>query len=109
MEEKRKYFRLKEGDSISYTIIPNYKSERMITIDLSVGGIRFITEHFVSPDSVIKLELTLERAKRVVNAIAQVRWIRSIYDDERYEIGVEFIDIEREDSQFLNQYLVERQ
>jgi hypothetical protein len=108
MQEKRKYFRLKEEDEISFSVLPNYKSERMLTQNISTGGVRFISDNFISPQSVLKIEMAFNQAKKVINIIAVVKWIKSIYDDERYEVGAVFIDIDNEDLQFLNRYLNER-
>ena len=41
----------------------------------------------------------------MINAVARVAWIREIFDDENFEVGVEFMDISKEDSRFLNEHL----
>jgi len=77
----------------------------MFTRDVSVGGIRFFSDHFIKPQSVLKTQIAFECTKKPINAMATVKWIQSVYEDERYELGVEFIGINNEDIQFLNQYL----
>ncbi len=105
MQERRKYFRLQEEDKISYSVVPSPKAERMLTEDVSIGGLRIISDHFISPQSFLRVCLKLNDAQKIINALAQVRWIRAIFDDERYELGIEFIDISKEDMQFLKYYL----
>jgi len=105
MEEQRKYYRLKKKDLISFAVIPNYKSERLLTLDLSVGGLRFISQRFISPESILKVELAFKGVKKSINAIVKAKWTKAIFSDERYEIGAEFVNIRPEDLRFLKRYL----
>lgn len=105
MKERRKFVRVNEDDEVSYCIIPDYRSERKLTQDLSLGGIRFICDHFIPPNSILKLTLRLKYAHKIINAIARSVWTRVVYDDESYETGAEFINIKNDDSKFLNYYL----
>lgn len=108
MQEKRKYARVREDDKISYTEIPFSKTSRMLSLDFSQGGVRFISDHFIKPQSILKIELVLERAKKVIKALAAVKWVKPLYDDEQYEVGVEFLDIDSGELQFLKQYSLKK-
>lgn len=77
-----------------------------MTRDLSLGGVRFISDNFIPAHSVLRLEIKLEYGhfEKTIYAIARLIWIREIFDDERYEVGAEFIDISGEDLKFLSDY-----
>lgn len=107
-DERRKYFRLTEEDIICYSVIPNYKTKRMISEDLSLGGIRFLSENFIALKSCLKIQLKLPSVPKIIDAIVIVRWLKLIYDDERYEVGAEFLHIKEEDLRFLSRYLKEK-
>ncbi|MFH1457858.1 MAG: PilZ domain-containing protein [Candidatus Omnitrophota bacterium] len=105
MQERRKFLRLKENDKICFSEIPYSKSERILSLDVSIGGVRFLSNHFIKPQSTLKIEMAFERAKKAINVLAVVKWIKSVYEDERYEVGAEFVDIDKEDARFLNDYV----
>ncbi len=105
MRERRRFIRINEQDAVSYRIMPHYKSERKLTHDLSLGGIKFISGHFIPAGSVLKLEISLKHVPRVISAVARLIWIKAIFDDEHYDAGAEFIEIDREDLEFMRDYL----
>lgn len=96
-KEKRKFTRFFEYDEISYSVIPHPKSKNKLTLDLSEGGIRFIADEFIPLNSLLRLEIKLLHCSKVINAIAKVVRVKSLFGDERFEIGVEFIDIKKDD------------
>lgn len=107
-KERRRFIRIKEDDAISFTILPTYKSTTSLSRDLSIGGIRFLSGRFIPPHSILKLEIKLNLLPRIIYAIAKIAWIKEIFDDERYDIGAEFIEINKHDLRFLDYYLNKR-
>lgn len=105
MRERRRFLRISEEDAVTYEVIPFHKTARSVTRDLSIGGIRFFADEFIPMSSVLKVELQLKGANRVIRAIVKTKWIKQYYDDERYDLGAEFVDISREDLKFLDKYL----
>ncbi len=102
MKDRRRFLRVPEEDKIKYSVIPESKSGRKLTRDLSLGGMRFIADQFVPVGSIIKIELKLKRIERAINLLAKVMWVKSVFADERFEIGVRFIDIKGDDLKFLS-------
>ncbi len=96
-EERRKFKRVAGYDKITYNIIPRGKIKKKLTLDLSAGGIRFIGDDFIPLHSLLKLNVSLKNSPKVISAIAKTVWVKSIFGDERYEIGVEFVEITKED------------
>ena len=113
-QEKRRYLRVGEDDEISYSIISPFppeqarRSTRNLTSDLSTGGIRFRTDGFIPPKSVLKVQLTMKHERKAVEAIVRVAWVREVFGDERYELGAEFVSISQESLRFLRAYLGRR-
>ncbi|MFA9452575.1 MAG: PilZ domain-containing protein [Candidatus Aminicenantaceae bacterium] len=74
------------GDSIGVTEI------YALTKDISVGGVRIVTDWFFPIDTFFKVNLALPKSKQVVQVEGQVRWIKSLDDsDDLFEVGVEFV------------------
>jgi len=105
MKERRKFIRIDEQTAVSYSVMPNYKSERKLTQDLSLGGIKFISDHFMPVGSILKIEIRLKHIPKVINAVVKLIWIKAIFNDEQYDVGVEFVHIDREDLEFMHDYL----
>ncbi len=108
MLDRRQYIRIHEEDELTYAVLPAYKVQRKITADISQGGIRFISDAFIPVRAFLRLEITLRYAAKVIDVVAQVRWVRVVYDNERYEIGAQFIEIAKEDLSFLIAYIAQR-
>jgi len=80
--------------------LPKNKTETVQTIDISEGGICFITGKLLKTDSKISFRLEFNETKGpVVHAKARVAWIKKIEPSSggslnKYKVGVEFIDLE---------------
>jgi hypothetical protein len=109
MAERRRYFRLREDDDVSFIEIPHSRNTRESTLDISHGGIRFLSDHFINPRSKLKIQMNFGRQKKAIHAIVIVRWIKSVYQDERYEVGAEFTEINGKDLELLKDHLRSRE
>ena len=71
----------------------------MQTVDISEGGVCFITKKALKTDSRINIRLEFDKAKEpVIHAKARVAWIKKIEllsgeSLNKYKVGVEFIDL----------------
>ncbi len=76
------------------------KTETMQTVDISEGGICFITRKPLKTDSKINVRLEFDKTKDpIIHAKARVAWIKKIEllsgeSINKYKVGVEFIDLE---------------
>lgn len=93
MLERRRYIRIPEKSQISYRVLPEIQSRGFITKNISQSGIRFLVHDFISKDRLLEIRLTLEKIHFSFTAIVKVRWVRQEPLGERYEIGVEFVNI----------------
>jgi hypothetical protein len=101
MLEKRRFLRIPLSVPIEFRRIGYAIDENNVSRDLSVEGVRFLSNRFVPVASYIKVQLYVRENDEAVKFIAKVTWIKSLYDDELFEIGAHIWDISKEDSSFL--------
>jgi hypothetical protein len=98
MENKRRGRRVKEENRLICEIISDNKALDCkkvfytLTKDISLGGVNIRTDTFLPVDTVVKMELSLPKIRKIVSVRGKVKWARSLYDDEVFEIGLEFVD-----------------
>ncbi len=106
-KERRRESRVKEEDKVIIEILADGKlySEKRIfnalTKDISPGGIRVMTNLALPRDTPVRVEIALARRRKLVKAVGLVRWSRSVYEEELFEMGVEFTQIKTEDRVIL--------
>lgn len=80
--------------------LPGNKTETMQTVDISEGGVCFITRKLLKADSEIDINLRFDKTKEsVIRAKARVAWIKKIEllsgePVNKYKVGVEFVGLE---------------
>jgi hypothetical protein len=99
MKNRRKEPRRKVEDQVTLTlksgdILPNGKTYlQTLTQDLSTGGLRLLSDVRLPVLSRVSLRLVLSRTRKILNLEGQVRWVHPVYEQELFEIGIEFIDV----------------
>lgn len=113
MYEKRRAKRLRQENEIAIQIVsagkpmPDIKIIYHISKDISSSGARIQANAFLPVDTILKIQLTLKNPPRMVTALGKVRWIRSLYGDETYEAGMEFVDTPSETIKLLADHVVQ--
>lgn len=98
MEDKRRERRVKEENKLICEIVSDNKILKRkkifytLTKDISLGGVNIRTDIFLPIDTVVKIELSLPKMHKIVCVRGKVKWAKSLYDDEVFEIGLEFMD-----------------
>ena len=105
MNEKRKFIRILESAEISYRLISKVKLKGTLTKDISKGGLRFTVREFVPKDSILKIKINLKKIPLSFETTGRVKWIRRMPSSERFEIGVEFVEITKNVLMHLDQYI----
>ena len=105
MIDKRRYLRIPLSLPIKFKRIGYIIVEGNLSKDLSVQGIKFLSQKFVPVQSFIKIEIYLKDNHEPVKFIANVAWIKSVFEDELFEIGAKIVEISREDSFILREAL----
>jgi hypothetical protein len=97
MIERRKEKRKKEINRISIEYFAEgqlYRSKKVnfgLTGDLSLCGLKILTDKSFPIDKVMKVSLSLGRDFDDVDVIGRVKWIKSL-DNQAFEIGLEVVD-----------------
>ena len=111
MYERRRSERLAEENEIAINIVskdklsPDKRIHYHISKDISSSGARIQSNVFLPVDTLIKIQLTLKQPPRMVTALGKVKWARSLYADESFEAGLEFVDTSSETIQLLADYI----
>jgi len=105
MHDRRKFERIPENSEISYEVTPDPKTEHFVTKDISGGGIRFFVHEFIPENSILKIRLTLRKISLSFETFVKVVWITEDHINERYEVGVEFLEVPKDVALHLIDYI----
>ena len=107
--EMRKHRRIRYKTKIEVSS-SRYKKEEALTVDISQGGLCFITEIPLQIYAELNLKFKLLKKKRVINTKAKVSWLEKVKSlpngrSEQIKAGVEFHGIQPKDSKLLENEL----
>lgn len=118
--ERRKFPRLKENIFILYRLesAPSDKFNKAFTNNISARGLMFEGETNIPAGTKLELEIyqPIKRSKTVILSIpafAEVIWIRNIekqnseLGENKYRIGIEFLEIKQQDRKKIVKYIEE--
>ncbi|MFH1191090.1 MAG: ATP-binding protein [Candidatus Omnitrophota bacterium] len=104
--EMRRFKRLSLKTSIKL-YLSNKKVELSNSIDVSTGGICLISRYLLKTDSQLKVVFVFPENKEfIISTKVRVAWIRKMEslfdkDDDKYKVGLEFIDLESKYKKFI--------
>ena len=99
MKNRRKEPRRKEENQVGLSLssgrpLPNgQESIQVLTQDISTGGLRILTDVQLEARSRMTVRLVLTRTRKVLELEGEVRWVTPVYENELFEVGIEFMDI----------------
>jgi c-di-GMP-binding flagellar brake protein YcgR len=102
LEEKRREKRIKKESKLTFEVISddrdlkNKKIYYTFTKDISLNGINIRTDTFLPADTLIRIDLPLPKMHKTISVRGRVRWVKNLYEDEVFEIGLEFVDVPQE-------------
>ncbi|MFH1847461.1 MAG: PilZ domain-containing protein [Candidatus Omnitrophota bacterium] len=108
--EKRKQPRVRAHIPIRYRKLRDgavIQGGCSLSKNLGHGGICFRTSEFISMACKIILELDIPRFEKPIKAIARVAWIKKAASKDEYEVGNQFIEMSKEDKEFISEYFKE--
>ena len=98
MPDKRREKRVEEETKVTIRILPEDKYAHdknvvfALTKDISSGGLKILTDKMLPVDTLLNIELTLAKLRKLVTVNGRVRWVKRLYDDEVFEMGLEFVN-----------------
>ena len=81
--------------------------EDLKTMDLSRGGIGFISHYKIPLNKEIAIELDLSADQDPVFVIGKVQWIKPVANSDTYKVGITFKNILRGSKSRMNKYFTE--
>lgn len=112
--ERRKDNRVQEEDKVVLELLSGVelssgkRSLNALTRDISPGGVRLMTNVNLPVGTALKLEIALAGRRRLIRAVGTVRWSRSVYTEDLFELGVEFTQMSAEDKFVLLEHTYRR-
>jgi hypothetical protein len=106
MAERRREKRNSEVNRVSIEYLIEEPIEKMkrsshgLMEDISLGGIKILSDTFFPVGKVIKVVLTLKGNTKPIYMIGKVKWNKNI-SNEVYEVGLEIVDTFKETIQAL--------
>ncbi|UCH12037.1 MAG: PAS domain-containing protein [Candidatus Omnitrophota bacterium] len=107
--EKRRFKRVLYETDIEI-LHPEDKTGSSQTVDISEGGICFVTDNLLETDSQIKIRLEFPKSKKTIYTKAHVAWRKMMerlpgQPTNRYKLGLEFINLKNKDREILRKEL----
>jgi len=102
MRERRREERVLEEDKVVLRVVPDDAGTGgasplvSLTRDISPGGVCLVTNTFVPEGARVRLEIALTGSRRLVHGTGTVRWVNRLFEDDIFETGVEFAEIDPE-------------
>ncbi|MFA5320389.1 MAG: PilZ domain-containing protein [Candidatus Omnitrophota bacterium] len=78
-------------------------SSTVASDNISAGGIGFTGRCFIPPSTNLMLELMV--AKKSISSIGKVAWVNVSSRSNKYKLGVEFLEMNPMDREYLKKYL----
>ena len=97
--EHRRFPRLKFTVPVQYRNIlkPQEPFAGSLSKDLSAGGVKVTTFHFLGKDLRLVLLLYLPSSLKPIRAIGRVAWMQKQRYTESYDCGIQFLEVNSED------------
>lgn len=102
-EEHRRFLRVKLHLPVSYQIKGKGKFNSILTDNISVGGIGFINKDFIAPGTYVHLDVNV--GHKVIGTTGKIAWAASLPHSDRYILGIEFLEVNPLDHNFLQNYI----
>jgi c-di-GMP-binding flagellar brake protein YcgR len=105
--ERRQDSRVEEEDKVVIEVLsdPQLPSEKRflnaLTKDISPGGARLMTNVALPNETPVRMEIVLSKRRKLIQVTGKIRWVRSVYAEELFELGIEFTEIAPEDKMIL--------
>ena len=111
MKERRKDERLEEFKEVTITIVfegkklPKGKTFTNFRENISVSGAKFRANFLLPVDTILQMDFPLDTLEKQITTLGKIKWVKVIYDDVWYEVGVEFFDTPSEAVNKIQDYI----
>ena len=102
-QEKRRNSRLNISIPLHYQVRGTREFGNTLTRDISSGGLSFIADRFIKPQTRVVLDVNMPIGS--INTIGMVKWTGALSCFDKYQVGLEFIEINPKDKIFISDYI----
>lgn len=103
LKEKRRFPRIKLRTPLRYQIRGRPEFDHAISDNIGLGGMSFVINRFITPLTVVMLEINI--LSRILRPIGKVAWSSPLPHSERYRLGVEFLELDHPQKDYLADYV----
>jgi len=108
-EERRQFVRLNFLVDVVYHKVPPVE-KLSLAKNISTGGICLIVYEELKEQDTLDLEIYLPKDKTAIQAKGRVTWVKEfiigdIPKGKRYDVGIEFLEIDKNDLEKINKYV----
>ncbi len=110
-KDKREAKRITEETKITITLLskdlvfPGQTFSYNLTKDISLKGVKIRANTFLPINALLKIELSLTKPARLFSVLGKVRWVKTLYAGESFEMGIAFMDPSSEDIKILKRHI----
>lgn len=112
-EEKRKFSRLSILADVAYNKKDATEKEKLsFTKNVGKGGICLIAYEELKVSDVLDLKILLPEEEKPLSVFGKVIWVKkfsigigNISQNERFDVGIEFLNINESDQEKINKYI----
>jgi len=105
MLERRRCVRIPENLPIVYEVVPGQTRKEYVTKDISQIGMRFLVNEFIPKESRLRIKISFHGTLFNLETWVKCVWIRKMPYSDRYEIGVEFVDMPSKAADYLVSFI----
>lgn len=107
--EIRRFKRIQYKGNIEI-LLPENETESSQVVDISVGGICFISERPLKTDAQVKIRLVLPKRKELIYTKGRVTWMKKLEEFpkerlDKYKVGLEFIGLKDKEKRILSKFI----
>ena len=102
-EERRCFPRINLHAPVRFQIKGEPGFDNTISDDVSLGGLSFISDTYISPATDLILEINV--LSRIIKALGKIVWSCHLPHSDRSLFGIEFTEFEASDRDYLSCYV----
>ena len=102
-DNKRRFRRIDLHAPVRYQVRGRPDFGNSISDNISEGGLALNTLNFIPPSTAVMLEISV--LSRILRPIARVSWCQPMPHSDNSRVGLEFIEFNAADRNFLSEYI----
>jgi len=103
LEDHRQFARVKLQAPLRYQIRGTPEFSNTVINNISLGGLSFNNNKFIPPNTLLTFQVDV--LSRILNPIGRIAWASSLSRSDRYQFGVEFVQLDEAEKKYLNEYI----